>query len=86
MGATAFFQLVSRRHEKNSVLLTSNKAYGDWGSVSQDRVLASAILDRLLPHSTTINIRAESYRLREKQQAGLLRPAEGRQRRPAPVA
>jgi DNA replication protein DnaC len=86
LGATAFFQLVSRRYEKSPILLTSNKSYGDWGSVFQDTVLASAILDRLLHHSTTVNIRGESYRLREKRQAGLLPPAKGRQRRPAPVA
>ncbi|MDQ3831530.1 MAG: ATP-binding protein, partial [Candidatus Tectomicrobia bacterium] len=86
LGATTFFQLVSRRYEKGSILLTSNKSYGDWGSVFQDTVLASAILDRLLHHSTTVNIRGESYRLREKRQAGLLPPTKGRQRRPAPAA
>jgi DNA replication protein DnaC len=85
MGATAFLQLVSRRYAKSSILLTSHKSYGDWGSVFQDTVLASAILDRLLHHSTTLNIRGESYRLREKRQAGLLPPRKGRPRRPTPV-
>ena len=52
-------------------LLTSNKSYGDWGGIFGDPVLASAILDRLLHHSTTINIRGKSYRLREREKAGL---------------
>lgn len=68
-----FFQLISRRYEKGSILLTSNKSYGDWGSIfARDHVIASAILDRLLHHSTTINIRGESYRLKEKRRAGLI--------------
>jgi DNA replication protein DnaC len=86
LGATAFFPLVSRRYEKSPILLTSHKASGDWGSVFQETVLASAILDRLLHHSTTVNIRGERDRLREKRQTGLLPSAKGRQRRPAPVA
>ncbi|MBL7650345.1 MAG: ATP-binding protein, partial [Candidatus Hydrogenedentes bacterium] len=48
----------------------------DWGEVFHDQVLATAILDRLLHHSTTLNIKGESYRLKEKRRAGLLgRPA-----------
>lgn len=64
------FQLVSRRYTKGSMIITSNKSYGEWGEVVADQVLASAILDRLLHVSTTINIRGQSYRLREKRQAG----------------
>lgn len=68
-----FFQLISRRYEKGSILLTSNKSYGDWGSIfARDHVIASAILDRLLHHSTTINIKGESYRLKDKRRAGLV--------------
>ena len=48
---------------------------GAWGEVFGDLVIASAILDRLLHHATTINIKGESYRLKEKRRAGLLRPA-----------
>jgi len=51
---------------------TSNKSYGDWGSIFADNVIASAILDRLLNHSTTINIKGESYRLKDKKKAGLI--------------
>jgi len=72
VGATLFFQLVSARYERGSIILTSNKSYGDWGSVFGDAVLATAVLDRLLHHSTTINIRGESYRLKERRKAGLL--------------
>jgi DNA replication protein DnaC len=71
MGASFFFQLVSRRYERGSIIITSNKSYGDWGSIFSDSIIASAILDRLLHHSTTINIRGESYRLREKKKAGI---------------
>lgn len=79
LGATIFFQLVSARYERGSILLTSNKSYGDWGSVFGDPIIATAILDRLLHHSTTINIRGESYRLKDRRRAGLLtRPEEQR--------
>jgi DNA replication protein DnaC len=71
LAAQFLFQLVSRRYLKASLLITSNKSYGDWGEVLADPVLASAILDRLLHHSTTVNIRGQSYRLREKKQAGV---------------
>lgn len=53
-------------------MLTSNKSYGDWGTIFGDPIIATAILDRLLHHSTTINIRGESYRLKERKKAGLL--------------
>lgn len=69
-GANLFFQLISKRYEKGSIILTSNKSYGEWGEVFTDTVLASAILDRLLHHATTINIKGESYRLKEKKKAG----------------
>ena len=64
------FQLISGRYEKGSVILTSNKSYGDWGTIFGDKVIAAAMLDRLLHHSHTINIKGESYRLKDKRQAG----------------
>jgi DNA replication protein DnaC len=77
LGATIFFQLVSARYERGSIIVTSNKSYGDWGSIFGDTIIATAILDRLLHHSTTINIRGESYRLKDRRRAGLLpRPDE----------
>jgi DNA replication protein DnaC len=66
-GSHLFFRLVSQRYEKNSIILTSNKSFGEWGSIFADTVMASAILDRLLHHSTSFNIRGESYRLKEKK-------------------
>jgi hypothetical protein len=84
LGATIFFQLVSARYERGSIILTSNKSYGDWGSIFGDPIIATAILDRLLHHSTTINIRGESYRLKDRREAGLFPRAEEDGRRTAP--
>jgi hypothetical protein len=67
---------VSARYERGSIILTSNKSYGDWGSIFGDSIIATAILDRLLHHSTTINIRGESYRLKDRRKAGLV-PGRG---------
>jgi len=74
-AAHLFFQLVSRRYERGSLLITSNRSVGEWGEVFGDAVVATAILDRLLHHSHVITIRGESYRLREKRRSGLLRAA-----------
>lgn len=72
LAAQFLFQLISRRYLRGSIVLTSNKSYGDWGDIfASDQVLATAILDRLLHFSTTINIRGQSYRLREKRKAGV---------------
>ena len=54
-GANLFFQLISRRYEKGPMILTSNQSFGAWGEVFGDRVLATAILDRVLHHAITIN-------------------------------
>jgi DNA replication protein DnaC len=75
-GANLFFQLISRRYEKGPMILTSNQSFGAWGEVFGDRVLATAILDRVLHHAITINIRGHSYRLKEKLKAGLVRMEE----------
>jgi DNA replication protein DnaC len=77
-ASSLFFKVVCCRYEKGSIILTSNKSYGQWGEIfGGDSVIASAILDRLLHHSTTINIKGESYRLREKKKAGLLGTERG---------
>jgi DNA replication protein DnaC len=70
--ASLFFRLISRRYEKAATVLTSNKGFIDWGEVFCDQVVATAILDRLLHHATTLNIKGESFRLKEKRKAGLL--------------
>jgi DNA replication protein DnaC len=72
LAATALFTLISARYEHGSVILTSNKSFAEWGEVLGDTVVATAILDRLLHHSHVINIRGESYRLREKKRAGFI--------------
>ena len=72
-SAHLFFQLVSRRYEKGSILLTSNRSVSEWGDVFGDNAVATAILDRLLHHSTVVTIRGESYRLLEKRRSGLIR-------------
>ena len=72
-AAHLFFQLVSRRYERGSILLTSNRNVSEWGQVFGDAVVATAILDRLLHHSHVLTIRGDSYRLREKRRSGLLK-------------
>jgi len=69
--ASLLFQAICERYEKRqAVVLTSNKAFADWGQVfAGDTIMASAALDRLLHRSTVINIRGDSYRLKEKRQA-----------------
>lgn len=69
-GAHLFFQLVSRRYEKASTVFTSNKPFSEWGEVLGDPVIAAAVLDRVLHHSTVVNVKGESYRLRLKKRAG----------------
>jgi DNA replication protein DnaC len=70
--ASLFFRLIVRRYERASLIVTSNKSFLDWGDVFGDPILATAILDRLLHHATTLNIKGESYRLKEKRRSGLL--------------
>jgi DNA replication protein DnaC len=77
-SAHLFFQLVARRYERGSMLITTNQLIGQWGTVFGDDVLAAAILDRLLHHSHTLLIQGESYRLRQKKKAGLLGNPAGR--------
>jgi DNA replication protein DnaC len=73
--AHLFIQLVSKRYVRGSLLITSNRSVGEWGTVFGDSVVATAILDRLLHHSQVVTIRGDSYRLREKRRAGLIKAA-----------
>ena len=57
--ASLFFRLLSRRYEKASIIITSNKSFTDWGEIFGDQVMATAILDRLLHHSTVISIKGD---------------------------
>ena len=70
-GANLLFQLIARRYERGSIVLTSNQSLTGWGEVFGDAVIATAVLDRLLHHSTTVNVKGESYRLKDKRKAGL---------------
>jgi len=67
-GANLFFQLIARRYEKVSTIFTSNKTFSQWNEVFSDVTIASAILDRVLHHCTVINIKGESYRLKERKE------------------
>lgn len=71
--ANLFFQIVARRYERGSMILTSNLTFGSWDmAFAGDAILTAAMLDRILHHSTIININGESYRLKDKRKAGLL--------------
>lgn len=72
-AAHLFFQLISKRYETGSVLITSNRAIGEWGDIFGEPTVATIILDRLLQHSHVITIKGESFRLKEKKQSGLLK-------------
>lgn len=65
-GANLLFQLINRRYERNSIIITTNKAFSKWGELFGDATIANAILDRLLHHSHIINITGKSYRLKDK--------------------
>lgn len=68
-GANLFFQLIAKRYEKHSTIITTNMTFNKWGEVFSDNTLANAILDRLLHHSTIINITGNSYRIKNKLEA-----------------
>jgi len=70
--AHCFFQLVSRQYERASTIFTSNKSYGAWGEIFEDQIIAAAILGRILHHCTTVNIKGDSFRLKERKRAGLV--------------
>jgi DNA replication protein DnaC len=79
--ANLFFQVVARRYEKGSMILTSNLAFGSWDEAfAGEAVLTAAMLDRILHHATVVQISGESYRLKDKRRAGILaRPAKTRE-------
>lgn len=70
--ATFLFELVNKRYQsRKSTVITSNKTFARWTDIFPDPVLATALLDRLLHYSHTVNIRGESYRLRDRRIAGI---------------
>ena len=64
-GAVLFFQLMSRRYEHASTVMTSNKGFEEWGEILGDEVMAAALIDRILHHCHIVNIRGNSYRMRQ---------------------
>ncbi|NOT72544.1 MAG: AAA family ATPase [Hyphomicrobium sp.] len=71
--ANLFFQVIARRYEKGSLILTSNLAFGCWDEAfAGDAVLTAAMLDRILHHATVVQIAGESYRLKDKRRAGIM--------------
>jgi len=89
-GAMLFFQLIARRYERASTVLTSNKSFDEWGEIFGDEVMAAALIDRLVHHSHIVNIRGNSYRMRQHTDLAQLiqgtrerTPTAPRHRRPA---
>ena len=74
--ANLFFQVIVKRYEKGSIILTSNLSFGQWDETfAGNTALTSAMLDRILHHSHVIQIKGDSYRLREKRKAGIVQSA-----------
>jgi len=77
-SANLFFQLVSRRYERGSMLITTNQTITQWGHVFGDEMIAAAVLDRLLHHSHVLMIQGDSYKLKQKRRAGLFGSREAK--------
>jgi DNA replication protein DnaC len=65
-AANLFFQLVSSRYERASLIVTSNKVFGRWGEVFNDDIVAAAMIDRLVHHAEVIALKGDSYRLKDR--------------------
>lgn len=82
-AASHLFQVISRRYEHGSVILTTNRGIASWGEIFEDTTVAAAILDRLLHHATVLQIDGDSYRMRGHRErlaqlrAGLNQPPQG---------
>lgn len=70
-GRDLFFQVISKRADTGSVILTTNKAFKDWGEVFQDNAVATAIAERLIEHGDMIKIEGSSYRVKTRRQKTL---------------
>ena len=71
-----FFQLINRRYERASTVLTSNKGFEEWGQILGDEVMAAALIDRLLHHCHIVNIRGSSYRMRKHTDLSKILPSD----------
>ncbi len=73
--ANLFFQVIAKRYEHGSIILTSNLSFGEWDSIfAGNSALTAAMLDRLLHHAHVVQIKGDSYRLKDKKRAGVLMP------------
>ena len=71
--ANLFFRVIAKRYEQGSVILTSNLSFGEWEQAfGGNAALTSAMLDRLLHHAHVVQIRGDSYRLKDKRRSGIL--------------
>lgn len=68
--AHVFFQLINIRYECGSIIMTSNKSFSKWAELMSDEAVATAMLDRLLHHSHTLSLQADSYRMKERLKVG----------------
>ena len=82
-AASHLFQVITRRYEHGSIILTTNRGIASWGEIFEDSTVAAAILDRLLHHATVLQIDGDSYRMRTHRarlatlRAGLNAPDQG---------
>jgi DNA replication protein DnaC len=65
-AANLLFALVSRRYERGSIIITSNRTFEQWGEILGDAMVAAALIDRLVHHATMIALKGKSYRLKER--------------------
>ena len=78
--ANLFFQVIAKRYEHGSIILTSNLSFGEWDDTfAGNSALTAAMLDRLLHHAHVVQIKGDSYRLKDKKKAGVLMPLAGAQ-------
>jgi DNA replication protein DnaC len=68
-AANLMFMLVSRRYERASLIVTSNKPFGAWGEIFGDEVTATAMIDRVVHHAEILSLKGDSYRLRDRELA-----------------
>lgn len=69
-SADDFFEVIPKRYETGSVIITTNKSFEEWGDIFSDNILASAIIDRVVHHSTVIKINGKSYRTKLRKKGG----------------
>ena len=75
--ANLLFQVVAKRYERGSIVLTSNLTFGSWDqALAGDAVLTAAMLDLLMDHATVVQIGGDSYRLRDKRKGGVVQKSK----------